>query len=77
MSTPARWAGEYDYHKFTLGLNYYQTIKEDLLERKTILSYRADAGYITGGAPFFESFTRAAGERARVPVPRHQPAFGA
>ena len=30
---------------------------EDLLERKTILSYRADAGYITGGdAPFFERF---------------------
>ena len=50
------FAGEYDYHKFTLGFNYYQTIKEDLLERKTILSYRADAGYITGGAPFFEKF---------------------
>ncbi len=48
--------GEYDYHKFTIGWNYYQTIKEDLLERKTILSYRADAGYITGDAPFFERF---------------------
>ncbi|MDB5321827.1 MAG: hypothetical protein JWN40_3458 [Phycisphaerales bacterium] len=48
--------GDYDYHKFTLGWNYYQTLKEDLLERKTILSYRADAGYITGGAPFFERF---------------------
>jgi outer membrane protein assembly factor BamA len=48
--------GEYDYHKFTIGWNYYQTIKEDLLERKTILSYRADAGYITNGAPFFEKF---------------------
>ena len=48
--------GNYDYHKFTLGINYYQTISEDLLERKTILSYRADAGYISGGAPFFERF---------------------
>jgi outer membrane protein assembly factor BamA len=48
--------GEYDYHKFTIGWNYYQTIREDLLERKTILSYRADAGYITHGAPFFEKF---------------------
>src|SRR5206468_1579504 len=41
------FGGEYDYHKFTLGLNYYQTVKEDLLERKTVLTYRADAGYIT------------------------------
>jgi outer membrane protein assembly factor BamA len=48
--------GDYNYHKFTIGWNYYQTIKEDLLERKTILSYRADAGYITGDAPFFEKF---------------------
>jgi outer membrane protein insertion porin family len=48
--------GDYDYHKFTLGFNYYQTVNEDLLERKTILTYRADAGYITGDAPFFERF---------------------
>jgi outer membrane protein assembly factor BamA len=48
--------GEYDFHKFTLGFNYFKTINEDLLERKTILSYRADAGYITGDAPFFERF---------------------
>jgi outer membrane protein assembly factor BamA len=48
--------GDYDYHKFTLAFNYFQTINEDLLERKTILTYRADAGYITGGAPFFERF---------------------
>lgn len=48
--------GEYDFHKFAIGLNYYKTINEDLLERKTILSYRADAGYITGDAPFFERF---------------------
>jgi outer membrane protein insertion porin family len=54
------WAGamggDYDYHKFTLGFNYFQTISEDLLERKTILTYRADAGYITGSSPFFERF---------------------
>jgi outer membrane protein insertion porin family len=48
--------GDYNYHKFTLGFNYYQTVNEDLLERKTILSYRADAGYISGEAPFFERF---------------------
>jgi outer membrane protein insertion porin family len=49
--------GQYDYHKFNIGFNKFYTINEDLLERKTILSYRADAGYITGGdAPFFERF---------------------
>lgn len=50
------FGGEYDFHKFTLGANHYQTLYEDLLERKTVLSLRADAGYITGGAPFFERF---------------------
>jgi outer membrane protein insertion porin family len=48
--------GEYDFHKFTVGFNYFQTLNEDLLDRKTILSYRADAGYIAGDAPFFERF---------------------
>ncbi len=49
--------GNYDYHKFTLGWNAYQTVNEDLLDRKTIVTYRLDAGYITGGeAPFFEKF---------------------
>jgi outer membrane protein assembly factor BamA len=48
--------GDFQFHKFSLGLNYYQTIYEDLLDRRTILSYRADAGYIAGDAPFFERF---------------------
>jgi outer membrane protein assembly factor BamA len=48
--------GDFEFHKFTVGWNYYQTIYEDLLDRRTILSYRADAGYITGDAPFFERF---------------------
>jgi outer membrane protein insertion porin family len=48
--------GQFDFHKFTIGLNYYQTVYEDLLDRKTILSYRADFGYIAGDAPFFERF---------------------
>jgi outer membrane protein assembly factor BamA len=50
------FGGAYDYHKFTLGFNHYQTIREDLLERKTVLSIRGDAGYIAGDAPFFEKF---------------------
>jgi len=48
--------GAYDYHKFVLGWNLYTTLNEDLLDRKTVLSYRVDAGYITGDAPFFERF---------------------
>lgn len=50
------FGGDYDYHKFTISANYFQTINEDLLERKTILTYRAEAGYISGDAPFFERF---------------------
>jgi outer membrane protein insertion porin family len=50
------FGGDYDFHKLTLGYTYFQTVNEDLLERKTILTYRADAGYITGNAPFFERF---------------------
>jgi len=48
--------GDFQFDKFTLGWNAYQTLYEDLLERKTILAVRADAGYITGSAPFFEKF---------------------
>jgi outer membrane protein insertion porin family len=48
--------GEYSFHKFTLGWDYFHKISEDLLDRKTIFTLHADAGYITGGAPFFERF---------------------
>jgi len=47
---------EYEFDRFTLGFNYYTTIYEDLLDRKTILAVRTDFGYITGDAPFFERF---------------------
>jgi outer membrane protein assembly complex protein YaeT len=48
--------GDFDFDKFTAGWNWYTTVYEDLLDRKTILSIRTDAGYITGDAPFFERF---------------------
>jgi outer membrane protein insertion porin family len=48
--------GDFNFHKVTLGLNYYQTLSEDLLDRRTVISYRADAGYIFGDAPFFERY---------------------
>jgi len=48
--------GDYDFYKFSLGWDRYFTVGEDLLDRKTILAIRADTGYITGDAPFFERY---------------------
>lgn len=48
--------GDYDFYKFTLGYDSYYSLSEDLLDRKTILSLRGDAGYITGDSPFFERY---------------------
>jgi outer membrane protein assembly factor BamA len=50
------FGGAFDFHKFSLGVNYYKTIAEDLLDRKTVFSIRSDLGYISGDAPFFERF---------------------
>jgi outer membrane protein assembly factor BamA len=48
--------GDFEFDKLTAGWNWYTTVYEDLLDRKTVLAIRADAGYITGDAPFFERF---------------------
>jgi outer membrane protein insertion porin family len=49
--------GDFEFEKVTLGFNWYHSVYQDLLDRKTILSLRTDAGYITGGDdPFFERF---------------------
>ena len=48
--------GEFNFDKLTLSYDWYHTLYEDLLERKTILAIRTDSGYITGDAPFFERF---------------------
>ena len=41
----------------TLGVDYYKTLSEDLLDRKTILRVYGDLGYIFGADdPFFERF---------------------
>lgn len=60
--TTGRWegygllGGDYDFHKFTLGFEAYQTVGEDLLDRRTVLSFRGNAGYIAGNSVFFERF---------------------
>ncbi len=60
--TTLRWesygalGGDYSFQKFTLGWDGYQTVYEDLLDRKTVLGFHANAGYIEGDSPFFERF---------------------
>jgi outer membrane protein insertion porin family len=44
------------FQRFTLGFDYYKTLGEDLLDRKTIFAIHSDAGYITGNDPFYERF---------------------
>ena len=48
--------GEYDFDKFSVEANWYTTLYEDLLDRKTTVSLRTDLGYINGDAPFFERY---------------------
>lgn len=50
------FAGEYHYDKFQMSASKFFTIKDDLLDRKTILNLRGRVGYITPDAPFFERF---------------------
>lgn len=48
--------GDYTFQKFSVSYDNYHTLYDDLLDRKTILSIHADAGYITGDSVFFERF---------------------
>jgi len=48
--------GEFTFQKFTAGWEWYRMLHEDLVERKTVLTLQADAGYIWGTSPFFENF---------------------
>ena len=59
------FGGEANFDKFTADASAYYTLKEDLLDRKTILAVRARAGYIRGDAPFFEQFYGGGGGSVR------------
>lgn len=48
--------GDYTFQRFSLSHDRYYTLASDLIDRKTILAFHADAGYIAGDAPFFERF---------------------
>jgi outer membrane protein insertion porin family len=59
-TTTAAWesfgalGGDYTFQRFSLGWDYYRTVSEDLLDRKTVFILHADTAYIAGDAPFFE-----------------------
>jgi outer membrane protein insertion porin family len=59
------FGGEYNFDKITADAAWYYTLREDLLDRKTILSVRGRAGYIRGDAPFFEKFYGGGGGSVR------------
>ena len=44
------------FQKFTGSFDWYNTLGMDLLDRRTVLALRADAGFINDDAPFFERF---------------------
>lgn len=48
--------GEYTFQRFSFSHDRYYTLFSDLLDRRTILAFHGDAGYIAGDAPFFERF---------------------
>ena len=48
--------GDYSFSRVSGSADYYHTLYNDLLDRKTVFSLHGDAGYIFGGAPFFERF---------------------
>lgn len=48
--------GDYSFQKIAFGWSGYQTVYEDLLERKTVLAVRLNSGFITGRSVFFERF---------------------
>jgi outer membrane protein insertion porin family len=49
--------GEAYFQKYTSSFNLYQNLYTDLLDRRTILNYHVETGFIpTNDAPFFEKF---------------------
>jgi outer membrane protein insertion porin family len=48
--------GDYTFGKITMAHDQYFTLHEDLLDRKVILAFHGDAGYIVGDSVFFERF---------------------
>ena len=50
------FGGDYTFGRVIFDGKLYHTVKTDLLDRKSILSFKTRAGYILGDAPVFERF---------------------
>ena len=48
--------GDYHFGRFAFGYSGYQTVYQDLLDRRTILNLRFNVGSIVGRSVFFERF---------------------
>lgn len=48
--------GEFYYHKFNINYDAFQTVYQDLLDRRTVVRFSLEGGYIADNAPFFERF---------------------
>lgn len=50
------FGGEADCGKPAVSFAWYKTLSTDILDRKSVLALRADAGYIVGEAPVYERY---------------------
>ncbi len=48
--------GQYHYHQFGTSFDDYETLYTDLLDRKVVLNFHLESGYILNDAPFFNRF---------------------
>ncbi len=48
--------GQFDFSRFLVSFSAFQTVADDLLDRRTVLDWRFNGGYITPHAPFYERF---------------------
>jgi outer membrane protein insertion porin family len=48
--------GDVNFQKFTASFDGYQSVYEDLIDRRTVLGYHANVGFISGNSVFYERF---------------------
>jgi outer membrane protein insertion porin family len=48
--------GQFNYSQFLVTYSAFQTVADDLLDRKTVLDLRLNGGFITPHAPFYNRF---------------------
>jgi outer membrane protein insertion porin family len=48
--------GDLNFQKFQASYDAYQSVYEDLIDRRTVLGYHANVGFISGNSVFYERF---------------------